>query len=156
LIVAALDRLRASGSTVVAIHHTPHDGRSTPRGSSALLGAVDCVMTLHQAERQLRLACSKQRDGIPFAPIAISLMPVAESVVPALVVDEPTDATPVVDDALEARILTTLSAGPQSGSALAKLLRIDRGVVFECLQRLASAGHIKQMGAGPARRWRRL
>jgi hypothetical protein len=153
-LVAALDALRGpTGATVLALHHTPHDGRSTPRGSSALLGAVDTVLTLTAADGRLRLACAKQRDGAPFAPALLSLEPIGDSVVPVLAPTEDLGAV-VVDDAVDADILRALAGGPTSGSGLARSLGRDRSLVFARLRHLAATGHVHQTGAGPALRWR--
>jgi len=154
LIVSAIDTLRGTHATVLALHHTPADGRTTPRGSSALLGAADSVLTLTaNADGRLRLACTKQRDGALFAPVTFRLQPVADSVVPVLEAAME-EAGPALDDEIDRRILDALGTGPLSGNQLAKMLHFDRSLIFSRLQRLASAGRVHQTGAGPALRWR--
>jgi hypothetical protein len=155
VIVGALDQLRAaSGADVLAVHHTPKDGRLEPRGSTVLTGAVDTILATQRfGTDRLQLACLKQRDGALFAPLRLRLDPVAESVVPVLVAS---DEAPVLDDRLDTAILAALATGPLSGSRLAASLHQDRSLVFARLRRLEAVGRIEQTGQGPALRWRLL
>ncbi len=61
--VAALDRLRrATGATVLPVHHTGKD-KTTTRGSSALEAAVDTVYAVEGDGRCMRLSRTKRKDG---------------------------------------------------------------------------------------------
>jgi hypothetical protein len=86
-VVAALDHLRAllrnnaSETAVLAIHHTPKANPKTPRGSSALLGAVDVALALDGDADRLTLSVEKLRDGEPPAPVRLRLERAAEAAV---------------------------------------------------------------------------
>jgi len=83
-LVAASDRIReASQCTVNLIHHTPREG-STPRGHSALEGAVDSAVLLERSGGQITLSCHKQKDLPEVPPMVFELMQVGSSVVPTL------------------------------------------------------------------------
>lgn len=71
--VRALDRIRAAtGATVLVLHHT-RKGSNEERGSSALRGAADVILTVKRDRSRLTLACSKMSDGPDFAPLCFDL-----------------------------------------------------------------------------------
>ena len=78
-LVAAIDRLRAETSaTVLLIHHAGKPRTSNPRkvserGSSALSGAADVMMSLVPLKSGPELKCEKQKDAEPFAAIPFQL-----------------------------------------------------------------------------------
>jgi hypothetical protein len=81
LAIAALDRIcRATGATVLVVHHTRKDGESE-RGSSALRGAMDTMLSLRGEEGELVLTCEKMKDAAAFGPIPLFLVPMADSCV---------------------------------------------------------------------------
>jgi hypothetical protein len=89
--IAACDRLRTSfDCAVLLVHHSRRDG-ANERGSTALRGAADTMLAVTVADDVITLTCEKQRDGAPFTPLRLQLLPVAESVV--LV---PSDASPLL------------------------------------------------------------
>ncbi len=83
-LVAASDRVReASRATVNLVHHTPKEG-STPRGHSALEGAVDTALLLERNGSQITLTAPKQKDLPTPEPMVFELHQVGASVVPTL------------------------------------------------------------------------
>lgn len=79
LFVDAADRIRRrTGATVVIIHH-PGKKSDQERGSSALRGAVDTLISLRKSGDlkrsgdHLTLECEKQKDAEPFRPIHLKL-----------------------------------------------------------------------------------
>jgi hypothetical protein len=75
LAVAALDRVRIElDTTVVVLHHTNRAGTGE-RGSGALRGACDAMLTLTKADDLLQLSCTKQKDAEPFEPIDLRIVP---------------------------------------------------------------------------------
>ena len=71
--MAACDDLRARTKALVALlHHTKKDG-TVERGSSALRGAVDTILTLEEDDEQglLTLTCERQKDAEAFEPFQI-------------------------------------------------------------------------------------
>jgi hypothetical protein len=83
-LVDAADRIRqAAHCTVDLVHHTPKEG-STPRGHSALEGAVDTVLLLERNGSQFTLTAAKQKDLPSAEPLVFELAQVGSSVVPVL------------------------------------------------------------------------
>jgi DNA-binding MarR family transcriptional regulator len=73
--VATCDGLReASGATVIVVHHTGREKKS-PRGSNALDGAVDTLISVQRAENRVTLRCEAQRDAEPFDAVELRLDP---------------------------------------------------------------------------------
>jgi hypothetical protein len=79
--VAALDRLReALRCTVLVLHHTAkHHGDE--RGSTALRGAADTMLSVMNDGDLVTIACAKQKDAAPFDEIKLQLVPTDESCV---------------------------------------------------------------------------
>jgi hypothetical protein len=73
--VNACDELRARTKALVALlHHTKKDG-TIERGSSALRGAVDTILTLQEDADErglLTLTCDRQKDAEAFEPFQIT------------------------------------------------------------------------------------
>jgi hypothetical protein len=70
LIVDAADALRrATGATILIIHHTGKDG--TLRGNTALPGAMDTIIEVKAKESHVTLCCTKQKDLAPFMPFSL-------------------------------------------------------------------------------------
>lgn len=75
LAVAAADRIRtALGATVLLVHHLAKSG-AAERGSTALRGACDTMLSLAKTDDILRVECSKQKDAEPFQPFELRLVP---------------------------------------------------------------------------------
>lgn len=73
--VDAADRLRrASGATVLLVHHTRKDGLEV-RGSSALLGAVDTAALVLRNGSGLTVKCTKQKDAAEFDDLRLRISP---------------------------------------------------------------------------------
>ena len=73
---------KASGGTVLLVHHTPRNG-DTLRGHSSLEGAVDTAIEVRGDEGSLVLRCAKQKDDAEFDNIRLSLKGVGDSCVVA-------------------------------------------------------------------------
>lgn len=57
--------IRRTGAAVMVVHHTGKSGASE-RGSSALFGACDSVISLSNEDGIIALACAKSKDSKPF------------------------------------------------------------------------------------------
>lgn len=75
---------RTVGCTVLLLHHTGKADGANYRGSSALEGAADTMMSLSGAADALELKCDKQKDAERFAPIHLKLAPAGDSMVLAI------------------------------------------------------------------------
>ncbi|MEP7285404.1 MAG: AAA family ATPase [Chloroflexota bacterium] len=113
LVIEACDQIkRETGATVLVVHHTGKNGAGE-RGSSALRGAADMMIELTNDDGLITLTCSKVKDGEPFTPRYLRLIP-AESrdgrtscvLIPANKVAH-TNADPLT--ARELKVLETLS-----------------------------------------------
>ena len=76
LFIAGCDELRrATGATILPVHHTTKQGGSE-RGSSALRGAADTMIELSQDGERLILRCDKQKEAAPFEDVELELVQV--------------------------------------------------------------------------------
>jgi hypothetical protein len=77
--VASLNAIREAFlvATILVVHHAGKSAGKGERGSTALRGAADTVMSLAGSGDWLTLKCEKQKDAEQFSPIAFKLSPVA-------------------------------------------------------------------------------
>jgi predicted transcriptional regulator len=92
---------RATGACVVLVHHDTKEG-GTPRGSSALLGAVNTAIACSSDDRTVTLRNApphgKQKDAAEFEPIRLGRVDHLESCV---IVDHPPLDANMPDTAVE-------------------------------------------------------
>lgn len=61
--IRTCDAIReATGGAVLIVHHTPKEAGRGPRGSTALLGAVDTAFEIKKEDRVVTLSCTKMKD----------------------------------------------------------------------------------------------
>ena len=76
--IDAADRVRRStGALVLLTHHTNKDQRYE-RGSSALRGAVDTMLSMDHVDDTIRLSCTKQKNAAEFDTIHLKLVPTTD------------------------------------------------------------------------------
>lgn len=86
-VIASLDHLRTllggatSNTAILLVHHSPKGKSNTPRGSSALPGAVDVQLNLTGESDRLTLEVQKLRDGEIPTPLRLTLETVGGSAV---------------------------------------------------------------------------
>jgi len=114
-VVSASDAIRrATGATVLLVHHVGKDEEKGPRGASALRGDMDTVIGLKRDGETTHARCVKQKDLEPFAPFAFRLRRIA--------LDDHADSTScVIERCDEAR-------------AEAGKLRNSEATALECLE----------------------
>jgi hypothetical protein len=77
--VAGADRIREEvGCAVLLVHHSNKAG-TVERGSGALRGAADTVLSLIPEDETVVLEVTKQKDGEPVDPLALRLTPILNS-----------------------------------------------------------------------------
>jgi hypothetical protein len=82
IVVGALDRLRdAADCHVSVVHHAGKDQARGLRGTTALRGAADTVISLTGDARAIEIRVEDQKDAEPAPPWWCRLQPVASSVV---------------------------------------------------------------------------
>ena len=64
-------------ATVLMVHHTNASG-SRERGHSAMRGACDFMISLASVDDAIHVESSKQRNGPPFAPFTLKLVPLPD------------------------------------------------------------------------------
>jgi hypothetical protein len=112
LLIAAVDRLRhETGATVLLVHHTNKTGKAE-RGSIALRGAVDMLMSLTRTQDSVTLRCLKMKDGPEFNPMHFRFKGDGESGVLVPLTEAPTTAT--ASSKLKDRDYNCVAALPES------------------------------------------
>lgn len=79
--VATVDALRRrTGAAILLVHHTRVDG-DRERGSIALRGGMDTMLSLSGDEERMTLSCEKQKDAPPFGDLKLHLVESLDSMV---------------------------------------------------------------------------
>jgi AAA domain-containing protein len=80
-LIAGADHLaKELKCTVLLVHHTTKSGESE-RGSSALRGAPETMISLDSVGDDITVTCEKQKNAPPFGRFALQLVPSSESCV---------------------------------------------------------------------------
>jgi|RhiMetdeSRZDD1v2_1073273.scaffolds.fasta_scaffold15004_4 DNA-binding transcriptional ArsR family regulator len=131
-LIATLDRLRgAGGACVLVVHHTPRTG-SNPRGSTAIEGAADTILSCDKDGPQVKLTNPKQKNAAEAGPITMMLRPTSASVVLTRDLD-------IRDlSASQAKVLETLDTfgGEASATTLIDATGLSRTSVYRVLKLL--------------------
>lgn len=181
--VRAVDRLRAeTGACVLVVHHTGKDVDKGARGSSALLGALDCLMAVKRSGESLTVSNMKQKDAEEFSDIALRAVRVpveglvdedGEQVSTLVLMDdepliaderqgEPAKARRV--GPLEERVVAFLKMGEGRGFGVTGIAgsldaadpsgkKQDRANLRQCLNRMTIAGKLVEVGEGETKLW---
>lgn len=113
LLVAAVDRVRReTGATVLLIHHTNKTGKAE-RGSIALRGAVDMLMSVTRTEDTVTLQCLKMKDGPEFTPMHFRFEEHGASGALVPLIESPANGLSDSDDELKGRDLVCYAALPE-------------------------------------------
>lgn len=89
---------RATGATVVLVHHSGKDSTKGARGSTALLGAVDCEIEVSRCDDEREAGITKMKNGVDGTRFAFRLR-----VVPVAVDDDGDVVSSCVLEHIEAR-----------------------------------------------------
>jgi hypothetical protein len=121
--VSSLDAIREAfpGATILVVHHSGKNAGKGERGSTALPGAADTVMSLGANGQWLMLKCEKQKDAEELSPIAFRLSSVVLK---------------------NGKSSCVIEMGPHragGGDARSRLLRNDRRA-FEALRKVGGTG----------------
>jgi hypothetical protein len=108
LLVAHLRRISVElDAMAMTVHHTGWN-KSRERGSSAVRAGLDTIMQFDEGT----LTCVKQRGAARFEPIAVELVAIEGSLVPAINSRPLAKVNPAKDGALVQRITSVLREGP--------------------------------------------
>ena len=149
-VVASLDRIgRETGAMRLVLHHATKAG-GVERGSTALRGAVDTMLSLTLVDDLLTLACEKQKDAEPFEPIALRLVPVAET--SSCVIRLARDVLSSDDLTIgQGRVLEVLQTQYFADGATAKELQasapgVPHATLYRALKELCRRGLVQKRG----------
>lgn len=147
-LVSAADRIReVSGATVNLVHHTPKEG-STPRGHSALEGAVDSALLLERNGNLVTLTTYKQKDLPTPDPVVFELTPIDVSVTLTLPKITATSFE-IVGAEKTLRDLVWQSSGSDglSPSALLRMSEMTERSFYRALKTLRERGIVRNVGS---------
>jgi hypothetical protein len=150
LFIERVDALRRRyEAAVLLIHHTGKNGE-LERGSSALRGAADTMVSLKPDGAGLKLTCEKQKDSAPFDPWYLHLTEVGESCVLRLGTDSRRLSPP------ELQILEAVSArfGTDwvSASKVAEVADVPKSSLYRGLKSLVERGRLEDRPVGKQRK----
>lgn len=136
-------------AAAMVIHHTGKSGE-LERGSSALRGAADTMVSLKPDGAGLRLSCEKQKDAAEFEPWFLHLAEVDDSVSLRLGSD---------DERLSPQALQILEAVSQSfemdwtsASKVKEVSNVSDASVYRALKALVDGEFLESRQAGKQRR----
>ena len=148
--VAALDRIRVTlGCTVCVVHHTGKSGEME-RGSTALRGAADTMLSVTKSEDVVMVSCAKQKDDPDFPAISLTLVPVADDQVHSCVLkDTPARAGALAGSKLLA--LQILSYFTREGASYTRWLgatKLDERTFLRARKDLIDEKYVQKEGEG--------
>ena len=152
--IEAVDEIRRkSGATSLLAHHTPKDG-NTPRGHSALEGAVDSALLLERSDATFTLSAAKQKDIPQVEPLIFELERQSGSCVPALKWSHGT-IDGIVGAELTLRDVIGTMAGTDGlpASRLLELAKMPRTSFFRALKNLEKRGVTRNVSTPGRPRW---
>lgn len=127
--------------TVLLVHH--HGKAGTLRGSSALHGGVDLLMSLNRDGTHLELTDEKRKDGPEMDPISLELTEVADSLVIQSGDNSTTRSNQLVDE-----MHSLGSLPPLSMAQLIKAVDLPESVTYKALSRAIADGTVIDVGNG--------
>ncbi len=155
---------RATGATVLVVHHTGKNERSGARGSSALMGAADTMISCGGELGILELKCEKQKDAEPFKKFTLALRTVklenGQSSCVLVPFETMIAAMSPASDTKTKKVLAALEKFEPEGATASEWQRAckDDGVTRETFFRrqneLKKAGLVEKVGEGQGARYR--
>jgi hypothetical protein len=135
------------GCAVVVVHHTNKTG-SAERGSSALRGAMDCMIEIKRISEggtKAVMSCEKLKDGEAWKPQTLDLVPVQDVDSVRVWWDEPSDTTQAKgkEDAYKKVMVDFMQSQPGkkfTAKILAEFAGIGQNNAIRILNRAKSEG----------------
>jgi AAA domain len=156
IVVEHADALRrATGATVLIVHHSGKDTTAGLRGSSALLGACDTVIRCEGAEGRVTLTVEKQKNHASEARAYLRAIPVLDSIVlvSAAQVDEGDELNATATRVLEVLGEIAVDDGVSSSVWLTACDVPERSF-YRSRGRLSQLGRIENVGTEQRPRYR--
>ncbi len=155
---------RATGAAVLVVHHTGKNERSGARGSSALMGAADTMISCGGELGILELTCEKQKDAEPFKKFTLALRTIklenGQSSCVLVPFETVVAAMSPASDATTKKILAALEKFEPEGATASEWQRaceddgITRETFFRRQKELKKAGLVEKVGEGHGARYR--
>ena len=133
---------RVLGCAVVLVHHSNKAGTGE-RGSSAMRGAMDCMIEVKTLGNKYAIECAKLKDGEKWKPQTFDLVAMGESV--RVLWEEPGTASEC-DFAPSKELMKLLRSSPSTkftARQLAEPLGMTPSATINVLKRLVDKGEIK-------------
>jgi hypothetical protein len=153
-LIAGADALcRATGATVLLVHHTPRNGDNL-RGHTSLEGAVDTAIRVKPNESGgFTPICEKQKNAAKFDDIYLALIPTGES----CVVGTPVTASHCQIGPNERKMLEALQAADLgeglSSTRWTAISGVAERTAYRCQKTLVDAGLVGSDGKGKQKRY---
>jgi len=129
--LAAIDRIRTDLDCGVLVVHHANKGGNEERGSSALRGAFDQMMSLDRSDDLLTLRPDKAKDTAITVPIGLRLMPVPGTPSCVLVLSDEAPAGDVTPNQLQAlRVLRDLGEGGLQAGAWERMSKLKESTFY--------------------------
>lgn len=132
---------KALGCAVILVHHSNKAGTGE-RGSSAMRGAMDCMIEIKPTAGKFALSCEKLKDGAAWKPQTFDLIEVGESA--RVWWDEPSDL-PSNTGKQSANLLATMQQHPGqqfTAKQLAEVAGAGQSATINVLTRLVDKGQV--------------
>jgi hypothetical protein len=146
--VAACDRIgRALNCTVLVVHHTGKSGE-IERGSTALRGAADTMLTLAKDGDLVTIVCTKQKNAPEFLPVGLRLVPVDHND-SCVLKDAPARASELAGNKLIA--LQTLAYFARDGASYTRWLgatKLEERTFLRARKELIDDKYVQKEGEG--------
>lgn len=146
--VAGSDRVRrATGATVLVVHHTGWNG-DRERGNSALRAGSDTMIAVTAEDTVIKMRCEKQKDAEEFAPIYAVRTQAADScfIAPmAMAVDS--GLTPKARAILK-ELTDTFTATGATPAQIIRVTNYPERTVYRSLKALVELGLARSEGSG--------
>lgn len=149
-IMSSLHRIkRELGCTVVVSHHAGKDASKGARGSSAIEGSADTVLSIQQedSEDSIIAKCTKERNGMKPSPVGYKIVQTEDghaALSNSVSVDELSSSEV---DGRERLIYMSLSEGASTIEQLEEETGIPRSSIYRYCNRLVAKGKLVKDGA---------
>jgi DNA-binding transcriptional ArsR family regulator len=155
--IDAADRIRhTTGATVILVHHT-NKGGDLERGSTALRGAADTMLSIKDEDGTIIVRCEKQKDAEPFKPLHLRLLRVGTSCVTERATEEwhlrTQELTPAQRQVLDEWHQMAPSTGLTASKA-EELTTLPRRTFYRARKALCDAGYLESDREGRGARYR--
>jgi hypothetical protein len=147
-LIANVDAIRREwGCAVLLVHHTGKDGDSE-RGSSALRGAADAMLSLKPSGGGVALASEKAKDSPPFATRYLSLAARPRCASAVLVNQTNRDALTVPELQIVEALEQSFGGDEASATRLLGVCGVGTSTYYSCLRSLQNRGMLTQRKEG--------